>query len=107
GLLRGVPRLLDARRGRRRVAEQFARSLRRPKRWQHSGRSPSCRARGQVKRRELIRQLEEVGWEMNRHGGNHDWYRNPRTKVSQPVPRHREIREQLAKHILKMLSDGI
>jgi hypothetical protein len=26
-----------------------------------------------------------------RHGGSHDWYQNPRTKASQPVPRHREI----------------
>ena len=34
-----------------------------------------------------------------RHGGKHDWYQNPRTKVSQAVPRHREIKEQLARHI--------
>jgi mRNA interferase HicA len=40
-----------------------------------------------------------------RHGGKHDWYQNPKTKVSQPVPRHREIKEQLAKHIIKMLGD--
>ncbi len=40
-----------------------------------------------------------------RHGGNHDWYQNPKTKVSQPVPRHREIQERLAKHIIKMLKD--
>lgn len=41
-----------------------------------------------------------------RHGGNHDWYQNPRTKVSQPVPRHREVNERLAKHIIKMLADS-
>ena len=41
--------------------------------------------------------------ELIRHGGNHDWYQNPSTKVSQPVPRHREISDTLAKHILKML----
>jgi len=38
-----------------------------------------------------------------RHGGKHDWYQNPNTKISQPVPRHREIVDSLAKHILKML----
>nr|WP_244945014.1 hypothetical protein [Nostoc sphaeroides] len=24
-----------------------------------------------------------------RHGGKHDWYQNPITKISQAVPRHR------------------
>ncbi|MBP9021452.1 MAG: type II toxin-antitoxin system HicA family toxin [Syntrophobacterales bacterium] len=38
-----------------------------------------------------------------RHGGRHDWYQNPETKISQPVPRHSEIKDSLAKHILKML----
>ncbi len=40
-----------------------------------------------------------------RHGGKHDWYQNQITKISQAVPRQREINEQLAKHIIKMLSD--
>jgi hypothetical protein len=40
-----------------------------------------------------------------RHGGKHDWYQNPKTKVAQPVPRHRETKDRLAKHIIKMLSD--
>jgi mRNA interferase HicA len=39
-----------------------------------------------------------------RHGGKHDWYQNPSTRMAQPVPRHREIREFLAKAILKKLS---
>jgi hypothetical protein len=38
-----------------------------------------------------------------RHGGKHDWYTNPKMKMSQPVPRHNEINEHLAKHILKKL----
>ncbi len=42
----------------------------------------------------------------DRHGGKHDWYQNPRTHISQPVPRHREIREALAKHIIKMPGDA-
>ncbi len=58
-----------------------------------------------MKQRDLIKKLEEMGCVFIRHGGKHDWYQNPRTKVSQPVPRHREIKEQLAKHIIKMLRD--
>ena len=56
-----------------------------------------------MKRRDLIRQLEEEGCVFIRHGGKHDWYQNPRTKISQPIPRHSEINEGLAKHILKLL----
>jgi len=58
-----------------------------------------------VKRRELIKKLNKMGCVFIRHGGKHDWYQNPRTKISQPVPRHNEIKEPLAKHILKMLKD--
>jgi len=57
-----------------------------------------------MKRTDLIRRLEQAGCELIRHGGNHDWYRNPATGISQPVPRHREINEFLAKHILRKLS---
>jgi predicted RNA binding protein YcfA (HicA-like mRNA interferase family) len=56
-----------------------------------------------MKRAELIREIERMGCVLIRHGGKHDWYQNPETKVSQPVPRHREIADSLAKHILKML----
>ncbi|MEW6733089.1 MAG: type II toxin-antitoxin system HicA family toxin [Acidobacteriota bacterium] len=52
-----------------------------------------------------MKNLESIGCVFIRHGSKHDWYQNPRTKVSQPVPRHREIKESLAKHIIKMLSD--
>jgi len=58
-----------------------------------------------VKRTKLIKKLGNMGCVFVRHGGKHDWYQNPETKVSQPVPRHREIGEQLAKHILKMLAN--
>lgn len=57
-----------------------------------------------MKQRDLIKKLEEIGCIFIRHGGKHDWYQNPRTKVSQPVP-NREIKQRLAKHIIKMLSD--
>ncbi|HHH13827.1 MAG TPA: type II toxin-antitoxin system HicA family toxin [Thiolapillus brandeum] len=58
-----------------------------------------------MKRRDLIKKLEEMGCTFIRHGGRHDWYQNPRTKVCQPVPRHREINENLAKSILKKMQD--
>jgi len=58
-----------------------------------------------VKRRELIKKLEEMGCVFIRHGGKHDWYQNPRTKVCQPIPRHKEINESLAKHILRKMKD--
>jgi hypothetical protein len=57
-----------------------------------------------MKRTDLVRKLEEGGCLLIRHGANHDWYRNSKTGVSQPVPRHREINEFLAKHILKKLA---
>jgi len=56
-----------------------------------------------MKRTDLIRTLEHMGCTLLRHGARHDWYHNPTTKVSQPVPRHREIRETLARHIIKRL----
>ena len=60
-----------------------------------------------MKRTDFVRELEKLGCVFIRHGANHDWYQNPKTKVSQPVPRHREINERLGKHIIKMLSDNI
>jgi predicted RNA binding protein YcfA (HicA-like mRNA interferase family) len=56
-----------------------------------------------MKRVDLIRTIEECGCVLVRHGGKHDWYRNPVTGISQPVPRHREIKEGLARHLIKML----
>ncbi len=57
-----------------------------------------------MKRTDLIKKIENAGCVLIRHGGKHDWYQNPKTKISQPVPRHKEINEYLAKHILKMLN---
>jgi len=57
-----------------------------------------------VKRIDLIQAIEKMGCVLVRHGAKHDWYRNLYTGVSQPVPRHREIKEQLARHIIRMLS---
>ncbi|MEX2168287.1 MAG: type II toxin-antitoxin system HicA family toxin [Pirellulales bacterium] len=52
-----------------------------------------------MKRVDLVRKIEELGCELVRHGGKHDWYRNPRTQVYQAVPRHREVNERLARRI--------
>lgn len=56
-----------------------------------------------MKRRDLIRLLEQMGCVLVRNGARHDWYTNPETRQSQPVPRHNEINEHLAKSIIKML----
>ena len=61
-----------------------------------------------MKRRDLIRRLEKMGCEFVRHGGKHDWYFNPLTGVSQAIPRHREVKEHLARQIIReMQSDNI
>lgn len=52
-----------------------------------------------MKRRELIKKLEEVGFEFKEHGGNHDTYK--RGSDTEQVPRHKEINERLARKILK------
>ena len=57
-----------------------------------------------MKRRELVTKLEKAGCLLLRHGSCHDTYHNPETGRSQPVPRHSEINEILAKKILKDLT---
>jgi predicted RNA binding protein YcfA (HicA-like mRNA interferase family) len=54
-----------------------------------------------MKRRDLVQKVQDLGALFIRHGGKHDWYQNPRTKVAQPIPRHSEINELLARSILK------
>jgi mRNA interferase HicA len=39
-----------------------------------------------------------------RHGGKHDIYHNPKTGATQPVPRHKEINELLARKKLRDLT---
>lgn len=59
-----------------------------------------------MKRVDLIAAIERLGCQLVRHGAKHDWYQNPTTGVSQPVPRHREIKDHLARHILRMLANS-
>ena len=52
-----------------------------------------------MKRRILINLLRKNGWYLHRNGGNHDIWTNG--TVKEVVPRHPNIDEQLAKHIIK------
>lgn len=52
-----------------------------------------------MKRRDLIKLFEKNGWWLLRSGGNHDIYTNG--QQLEPVPRHGEIKENLAKAIIR------
>jgi predicted RNA binding protein YcfA (HicA-like mRNA interferase family) len=56
-----------------------------------------------VKRRDLIRYLEEHGCQFLREGGNHTVYLNPTARKISTVPRHREINGDLARKICRDL----
>jgi len=57
-----------------------------------------------MKRKELVRRITSAGCVLVRHAARHDLYRNPNTGKTQPVPRHDEIDENLARHIVKVLA---
>jgi len=57
-----------------------------------------------MKRLVLVSRLEEMGCVQLRHGSRHDIYHNPVTGYSEPVPRHREINDILAKRIIARLN---
>jgi mRNA interferase HicA len=52
-----------------------------------------------MKRRDLIKKLEENGWKLLRHGGDHDVYNKGNRR--EPVPRSREIKQGTAENIMK------
>ena len=56
-----------------------------------------------MKRKALIKKLVHEGCILLRPGSRHDIYINPKTGQKQPVPRHTEIDNALAKHIKKYL----
>jgi mRNA interferase HicA len=56
-----------------------------------------------MKRKEFVRQLTEAGCILHRHGSRHDLYVNPKNGKKQPVPRHGEIEDHLARHVRKHL----
>ena len=57
-----------------------------------------------MKRKDLIKKILSNGCVLVRHGSNHDLYKNPASGKKQPIPRHQEIDEHLAKHIIKELA---
>ena len=56
-----------------------------------------------MKRRDLIRHLEQQGCVLLREGANHTIYVNPAVKKTSSVPRHTEINNDLARKICKDL----
>lgn len=52
-----------------------------------------------MKQKDLIKKLQSIGFQFERHGGSHDIY--TRGKDVEEIPRHKEISERLAKSILK------
>lgn len=52
-----------------------------------------------IKHSDFIRLLERNGWYLKRSGGNHDIYTNG--SAIEAVPRHKEIKENLARAIIK------
>ena len=56
-----------------------------------------------MKKRALEKALRRAGCYLKREGGSHSLWINPQTGVVEAVPRHREIKEPLAKKILQNL----
>ena len=56
-----------------------------------------------MKRRDLERRLRIAGCYLKREGTSHSLWINPKNGVMEAVPRHIEIKEPLAKKILKNL----
>lgn len=56
-----------------------------------------------MKRRDLERHLRIAGCYLKREGRAHSLWMNPKTGVVEAVPRHAEIKEPLARKILRNL----
>ena len=52
-----------------------------------------------MKRKDLIKLLLNNGWTLKRNGNNHDIF--SKGNQTEPIPRHREIDEDLVKSIIK------
>jgi mRNA interferase HicA len=52
-----------------------------------------------MKRKDLIKRLENNGWWFHKEGGNHTKFTDG-THIEE-IPRHKEIKETLAKTIIK------
>ena len=56
-----------------------------------------------MKRRDLLRHLQQNGCTLIREGGNHSWWGNPNANKRSSVPRHNEVDDFLARKICKDL----
>lgn len=56
-----------------------------------------------MKRIDLERKLRIAGCYLKREGSSHSLWINPKTGIIESVPRHSEIKEPLAKKILKRM----
>ena len=56
-----------------------------------------------MKRRDLEQKLRMAGCYLKREGASHSLWINPKSGVVETIPRHKEIKEMLAKKILKNL----
>jgi mRNA interferase HicA len=57
-----------------------------------------------MNRRQLEKRLRIAGCFLKREGSSHSLWINPKTGIIEAVPRHTEIKEPLAKKILKSLN---
>ncbi|WP_035239241.1 type II toxin-antitoxin system HicA family toxin [Desulfobacter vibrioformis] len=57
-----------------------------------------------MKRRDLEKKLRIAGCYLKREGASHSLWINPKNGVIETIPRHNEIKEALAKKILKNLN---
>jgi len=57
-----------------------------------------------MKRRQLEKRLRIAGCFLKREGSSHSLWINPKTGIIEAVPRHLEIKEPLARKILKSLN---
>ncbi|GDX94862.1 MAG: type II toxin-antitoxin system HicA family toxin [Planctomycetia bacterium] len=57
-----------------------------------------------MKRRDLERRLRIAGCYLKREGSAHSLWLNPKTGAVEAVPRHSEVKEPLARKILKNLA---
>ena len=56
-----------------------------------------------MKLRDLERKLRIAGCYLKREGASHSLWINPKNGITEAVPRHKEIKEPLARKILKNL----
>lgn len=56
-----------------------------------------------MKRRELEKRLRRAGCHLKQEGGSHSLWINPKTGAIEAIPRHNEVKELLAKKILRSL----